>query len=123
MCGGATQRIVAAMFNVLLGLHIAAGSVALTSMWIPIFAPKGGLTHRRGGWVFVAAMGVLSTTALLMAGWLVFKIDVERGLRLAVIAAVAVNCVSNGVRVLRSKNRTAAQHHPQISRSHSLCSS
>jgi uncharacterized membrane protein (UPF0136 family) len=99
------------MYDALLGLHIAAGSVALTSMWIPIFAPKGGPTHRRGGWVFVAAMGVLSTTALLMAGWLL-KHDVERGLRLAVIAAIAVNCVSNGVRVLRSQNRTAAQHHP-----------
>lgn len=100
------------MYNVLLGLHVAAGSVALTSMWIPIFAPKGGRTHRGGGWVFVAAMGVLCTTALLMAGWLILKIDVERGLRLTVIAVVAGNCVSNGVRVLHSKNRTAAQHHP-----------
>jgi hypothetical protein len=99
------------MYNALLGLHIAAGSVALTSMWIPIFAPKGGLTHRRGGWIFVVAMGVLSATALPMAGCLL-KHDVERGLRLAVIAAIAVNCVSNGVRVLRSKSRTAAQRHP-----------
>lgn len=48
--------------------HIAAGFIGLAAYWIPIFAKKGGLNHRRFGTIFVnagyvvVAAGALSIT-------------------------------------------------------------
>ena len=42
------------MLTSILYLHIAGGSAALLSMFIPLVTRKGGLTHRRAGWVFVS---------------------------------------------------------------------
>jgi len=52
------------MLKMILYLHIAGGSAALFSMFIPMVAPKGGVTHRRAGWVFVSGMTLVSITAL-----------------------------------------------------------
>ncbi len=48
------------MLILTLALHVAAGTTALVSMWIPMFARKGGGLHRSAGTVFVAAMGTVS---------------------------------------------------------------
>lgn len=41
-------------------VHIAAGSVALVSGYLALFAAKGATVHRRAGLVFVAAMLVMT---------------------------------------------------------------
>ena len=103
------------MMKSLLALHIAAGSVALASMLVPMIAVKGGRTHRRAGWVFVASMSIVSVTALLLSGARVlFDPRPEAktfGYFLLVVALLTGAAVSAGVRVLRFKNRTAARVH------------
>lgn len=45
--------------------HITAGFIGLTAYWIPIFAKKGGLNHRRFGKIFVNAGYVVVAAAVL----------------------------------------------------------
>jgi uncharacterized membrane protein len=103
------------MMQPLLAIHIAAGSVALASMIIPMIAFKGGRIHRRAGWVFVASMSIVSVSALLMsAGRMLFDPRPEAkafGFFLLVVALLTGAAVSAGVRVLRAKNRAAARLH------------
>src|SRR5688572_5952903 len=103
------------MMQPLLAIHIAAGSIALASMVVPMIASKGGRTHRRAGWVFVGSMAVVSVTALLMsAARALFdpRPDAkEFGFFLFVVALLTGAAVSAGVRVLRFKTRTGAGGH------------
>src|SRR5712691_2225081 len=104
------------MMKMILYLHIAGGSAALLSMFIPLVAPKGGRTHRRAGWVFVSGMAIVSVTALaLSAARYLFDPRPEAktfALFLFYIAILTGAGVSSGVRVLRAKNRTSAHTHP-----------
>jgi uncharacterized membrane protein len=103
------------MMQPLLAVHIAAGSIALASMLVPMIAPKGGRTHRRAGWVFVASMAVVSVTALIMSAARVLfdpRPDAKQfGGFLLVVALLTGAAVSAGVRVLRFKNRAGARPH------------
>ena len=100
----------------ILYLHIAGGSAALLSMFIPLATRKGGKTHRRSGWVFVGGMTVVSITALaLSAARYFFDPRPEAkafALFLFYIAILTGNAVSAGVRVLRTKGRTGVHTHP-----------
>jgi hypothetical protein len=58
----------ASLFQALRWVHIAAGSIALLLFWIPAIAPKGGRTHIRAGWFYVACMSVVVVTAFAMSG-------------------------------------------------------
>ena len=110
-CAGHNRR----MMKSLLALHIAAGSIALASMIVPMIATKGGRTHRRAGWVFVASMATVAVTALLMSGARVlFDPRPEAkafGYFLLVVALLTGAAVSAGVRVLQFKKRTSARVH------------
>jgi len=100
------------MFEPVLFVHIAAGSVALASMWVPMVARKGGVLHRRAGWVFVAAMATVAISAVILAGGRLFldprPAAKAAGVFLLYIALLTSTAVSSGVRVLRAKHRTAA---------------
>ena len=104
------------MLTSILYLHVTGGSAALLSMLIPLLTKKGGLTHRRAGWVFVSGMTVVSITALLLAGYR-WATDSslqgrEAGAFLFFVAILTATSVSGGVRVLRAKTRTAPHRHP-----------
>lgn len=60
-----------ALSNAVLALHIASGFVALVTFWIPACTAKGGSLHRRAGWTYVAAMLVVSATAVVRAALLI----------------------------------------------------
>lgn len=96
----------------LLMLHIAGGSAALLAMVIPMVAKKGGRLHRRAGWVFVAGMMIVSTTALILsaARFLTDQTPQGRsgGIFLFYVAILTGAGVSTGIRVLRARGRTAA---------------
>src|SRR4029079_13797884 len=63
------------------GVHIAAGSLALVAVWIPLFSPKGGRVHRQAGRVVVIATAVLTVAAISACGWrLLFDTDPGRRL-------------------------------------------
>jgi len=52
-------------------LHAAAGGVGLVTMLVPLLARKGGRLHRRAGWVFTIAMGIVAVTGIgIAAAWL-----------------------------------------------------
>jgi uncharacterized membrane protein len=99
------------LHTAVLAIHIAAGSVALLSMFVPMVTPKGGRLHRRAGWTFVASMAVVSITAFALSVGLLFSpVTPARyaGLFLLVLTAVTANGVRAGVRVMRSATRRAA---------------
>jgi uncharacterized membrane protein len=103
------------MLKVVLALHVAAGTAALVSMWIPMFAKKGAQLHRTAGKVFVAAMAGVSATALVLAGAR-FMFDPHpegqrAGLFLLFVSVLTAASVSSGVRVLRAKKRTGPHLH------------
>lgn len=104
------------MMKMLLGVHVAGGATALLSMLIPLLSRKGGLTHRRAGWVFVAGMTVVAITAFLLSGYhLLFgtgQNERTAGAFLFYIALLTGAGVSAGIRVLRAKRRTTVHRHP-----------
>ena len=103
------------MLKLTLALHIVAGTAALVSMWIPMFATKGARLHRRVGMVFVGAMATVSITALVLAGArFVFDPRPEgqrAGLFLLFVSILTAASVSTGVRVLRTKKRVGPHLH------------
>ena len=104
------------MLKALLFVHIAAGSIALAAMLVPLVAAKGGRLHRRMGWVFVGGMATVSVTALMLAAAR-FLLDAAdegraRGLFLFYVGILTAAGVSAGVRVLRFKRRAVAHRHP-----------
>jgi uncharacterized membrane protein len=103
------------MLKLILDLHIAGGSAALLSMFIPLVTRKGGRTHRRSGWVFVAGMTIVSITALALSGARYFYDPRPEAKAFALflfyLSILTGNAVSAGVRVLRTKNRMEASAH------------
>ena len=99
-------------------LHIVCGFAALLVFWIPIAARKGGKLHNRVGWAYVAAMGIVSVTALFMG---VYRIAWNAGPDpdaipfswfLIFISVLSSSTAWYGVRVLRHKRRKAAHRQP-----------
>jgi hypothetical protein len=97
-------------------VHIAAGTVSLLTFAIPMVAAKGGRVHRRAGWVFVTAMGLISLTAVASC---LYRLGVEGDPRrqatavfLAYVSILSAASTSLGVRSLRNKRRTGAHRHP-----------
>ncbi len=60
-----TMGVMVLVFEVVLGIHIVAGTCALLVFWLPLVTKKGGRTRRRVGWVYVAAAAVLAVTGIL----------------------------------------------------------
>jgi hypothetical protein len=116
MRGARQECRIGGMLKMILYLHIAGGSAALLSMFIPLVAPKGGQTHRRSGWVFVSGMTIVSITALALsaARYLLDPRPEAKAFALFLfyIAVLTGSAVSAGVRVLRTKKRTEAHTHP-----------
>lgn len=103
------------VLRLLLGLHIAAGTTALLSMWIPMFARKGAVLHRSAGKVFVAAMATVSASALVLGGARAIFDQTPQGRRaglfLLFVSVLTGSSVSSGVRVLRAKQRVGPHLH------------
>lgn len=55
------------LFEILVALHIATGSVGLVSFWVPVIGKKGGNTHRRFGRLFTYMMLATGTVAVGIA--------------------------------------------------------
>lgn len=104
------------MLTLILTLHIAAGSVALAAMLVPLTVRKGGTLHRRAGWVFVAGMTIVSASAFVLSAARILTSTTAdghaAGLFLFQVALLTAAGVSAGVRVLRFKKRSAPHRHP-----------
>ena len=55
------------VFNIILTMHVAAGTMALGSAGIAIFSRKGATIHRRFGRIYALAMSVAVLSALVLA--------------------------------------------------------
>ncbi len=92
-------------------LHIAAGFTALALFWLPMVARKGGRVHRRAGWIYVVAMGVVAVTAVVVCGARILFDGPEvraRSLFLLFISILAATAAASGVRALREKQRAGS---------------
>lgn len=71
-------------------IHALAGLAVLVALPIPLIAKKGGPAHRKAGWVFVAAMAVVSVTGLLIAlSWATIPLTVKPPSGVATPEAIA----------------------------------
>jgi hypothetical protein len=91
-----------------LGVHVAAGTVALATFLVPIVTVKGGGTHRRAGRAFVTAMAVICGTGAVVS---TFRLATESrpGVRagawfLLFVTVLSASATWKGIRVLRFKN-------------------
>lgn len=91
-------------------VHIIAGAIALTSMWLPLLTRKGSRLHRRAGWVFVSCIGILVTTGIVLSS---MRLLFDRtpngrlsGAFLLWISVVNLSAVIAGVRAVHVKVRT-----------------
>ncbi len=94
-----------------LGFHIAAGTVALLTFWLPWVVKKGGALHRRVGWAFVGAMTVVSISGIVVS--IARLLDSEAAndpgaLFLFGVAVLSGANASMGIRSLRTKRRHTA---------------
>ena len=55
------------LFEWLVVVHIATGTVGLIVVWIPIAGKKGGALHRRAGTLFVQSMIATGFTAVAIS--------------------------------------------------------
>jgi hypothetical protein len=96
-------------------VHIAAGAVTLAALGIPILSRKGGILHRRAGWLYVFAIGVAVATS-----WILCVLRLRDGDRsndanaivMAFLGLLTANAVFAGLRVLRLKDRIGPHTHP-----------
>lgn len=99
-------------FHVVLGVHIAAGILALLVFWLPLVTKKGGKLHRRVGWVYVGAAATVAVSGMLTCAHLVLDGGPGRaraGMFLAYVGLLAGASAQLGVRALRRKKAPAAR--------------
>lgn len=105
-------------------IHVFAGGLTLLVMPIPMVTRKGGKTHRRAGWVFVAAMALLCVSS----AWICFEaffdlhspsvtgrtdaLDRPFAALLFMVTVLTGHGVFSALRVLRHKKRTGPLRDP-----------
>ena len=93
------------LHQITLQIHLGAGVVALLTFWVQVFRRKGGAWHRRVGWTYATAMGLVVLTAvpLTVAFW-------QDGQELVAmfLGFLGVITLSAGVEaIMASRNRTS----------------
>ena len=86
---------------ILLPVHITAGLVAIVSGYIAVYAYKGGPAHRKSGMIFVYAMLIMASAAVVLAILKSQKGNVIGGL-------MALYLVVTGFRTLRRGDEASA---------------
>ncbi len=81
-------------FQVLLGIHVAGGGVALLTGPVSMLTRKGSPLHRRAGQVFASALGLASVSAFVLA-------VLVRDRLLLTIAVLTGFLIVSGVRAAR----------------------
>lgn len=108
-----------------LAVHVIAGSVGLLGMFVPLLGRKGTRLHRRGGWLFVAAMGLVSVSGVALAlSWIAAPEIVQVGVAvddvrvdavfLVLIAALTGNALVQSVFALRQRGRSRPKPSPLV---------
>lgn len=107
-----------ALFSAILKLHIACGALALLTFSVPMWTQKGGKTHRRFGWAYVAGMAGVAVTALILSGGrLLFERPLSQtresfSIFLIMIAVFAASATWSGIRTLKLKAKNDRNTNP-----------
>lgn len=94
------------LYHPLRVVHIGAGSVALFAAPVALAIAKGNTAHRRAGWVYVGAMGVVAASALLLA-------LMHPNPFLLLLAVFAFYLSVTGIWMLRLKYKDAERRAPE----------
>ncbi len=78
------------LFRLALDAHIAIGTVVLASFWTAALAAKGSLLHRRGGRLYVGAMGLLLAVTLAMTAGMALEGDPRRAMFNVYVSLISV---------------------------------
>lgn len=113
------------LFHTLVIGHVIAGTVALTSFWVPVLSRKGGPAHRRWGKIFVIALTVAAFAAIGMA---LLNLTVERsrwpeladrdlfeglfGWMMLYLGVLSLGLIHHGWQAVRG--RSIQQHRPPV---------
>jgi hypothetical protein len=95
------------LLQALLTMHVAFGTLALGTFWLPMATKKGGRVHRTAGWIFTGAMAFVSLTALVVSLLRLATHDPQARLSflLAYLSIMAGVSTWQGIRVLRARKR------------------
>lgn len=103
------MALIVFIFRIVLGVHIIAGAAALLVFWIPLVTRKGGRTHRRAGWAYVAAAAIVAVTGIASAGRLMVYDPRPHawraGIFLVYVGLFAAESALLGARALRPQTR------------------
>jgi hypothetical protein len=103
------------IISVLKFVHVVAGTVSLAALGIPLLSRKGGPLHRRAGWIYAAAIGVIVATTWILCALRLFDPDRSNDamtLVMAFLGLLTANAVVTGLRVLRAKERAGRHTNP-----------
>ena len=113
------------LFDALVALHIVSGTVGLVTLWVPLFARKGGAAHRAWGRVFARALLVTGLVAvgisLVSLRWPLethpFWDDTARirglfGWMMLYLATLTIMLSRYGMLVIRNRRDHAANREP-----------
>ena len=92
--------------------HPLAGAAALSSFWVPLVTKKGGVAHRRAGWVYIAAAATIALTGLVGCARILTDDNPGNdrvGIFLGYVAVLAAANALLGVRSLGTKRRGEAR--------------
>jgi hypothetical protein len=81
------------VFELALDAHILIGTVVLASFWTAALSAKGGVTHRRGGRIYVVAMTLLLAMTLAMTVGMALDGDPRRALFNIYVTLISVASV------------------------------
>jgi uncharacterized membrane protein len=109
--------------RIVLGVHVVAGLVGLSTMFPPLLARKGGRLHRRVGFVFVYAMATVVVSGFVLAAqWLLAPALFRPGVSaaqarldavfLVSIAGLTANAIVQATSAIRRKRRPQADRTP-----------
>jgi uncharacterized membrane protein len=79
--------------NIGVMIHVVAGSLAIVSGYVAVFAAKGARLHRRSGVLFVGAMVTMGITGAVMAARRTEYINVLAGSLAAYLVSTALTTV------------------------------
>lgn len=112
------------LFTLILAVHVGSGVVALTSFWGAVATRKGGIAHRRWGWLFSNAIYVAGAMALGMGGLsLVWPLAMHPGLTdealyrglfgwmMLYLAVLTISMTRYGLIMVANKRNHAANRH------------
>jgi uncharacterized membrane protein len=90
--------------DILVYIHIIFGFTSLVLFWVPIFARKGGKTHRKVGLLYVYAMSVVAFTAFVLSIENLLTNHMTMGVFLGFLSLLTARPLLLGIECLSSKN-------------------